>query len=325
MKRETIGFNYQYEYENYSFPLFKFMYKDHAKKMLNKGEVHLPCLSEFRKTSEKSLVYDEKEGTFNFKDTYNYNGKGSEAPYIPNFYFSPNSNVHLENMTVSGDNLNLPDVWVYCTSGRLLSESLTWALKESKTSCVMITNPKKFLELLKSKIKETNFSEFFSCIYVNKKKANKNSDLRQYYFHKPEKYKNQNEVRMVGSSLKAKLEPLTIQMSEIKKILIEIDISNLKLSDVKEGKKKIVHQIIKKDGSIARFLIPTPYEVYSPLIVDLLGCEKSMLGFACPYDGEGYSAGTNISNCEIALCPGQINMSALNPIENVKKITLNME
>jgi len=139
-------FRYIYEGQGIKIPLFKFLKPKYAASMLENGEVHLPCLSKFANgSSEESLVYDQCEGN------YSYTGKGAGAPDIPSFEFSSDCNLDIRGLKVNIPNQKLPDVLVYCTTGLLLSDSLSWALEEDKKSCVMIKDPEAFQRVIITK------------------------------------------------------------------------------------------------------------------------------------------------------------------------------
>ena len=312
---QLIEFDYVYDCLDYQFPLFKFLEPEHAEKFLKKGEIYLPLLSQFAKSSDESLVYDEQEGSFDFSDTYNYTGRGSGAPHIPGVHIASDSLVEIKDLTVKARNRKLPDVRIYCCSKILLSESLTWALNEGKKSCVMITNPKKFRELLCDKLSSLNVSEFFSCTYTDERKADSQTDLRQFYFYKPKKYQEQHEVRMIVNSLKNKIE-----IPAIKDYLIEIDIKSIDPLIIKEEQEcQIEHIVTKKDNSEPTlFSIMKPSGIYSPVI------SKTSLGFVSFHNDNTFVSPT-VKNAEVGFMGGIIPMFAINETKNIQKIILKIK
>ena len=313
------SFNYCYEFKEYIFPLFKFMKAEHAKSMLKDGEIYLPLLSSFA-IDEPSLTYDKKEGSFNFKDTYSYRGDGENAPHIPGFHFEPGSNINIQNLTVVSNDIKLPDVRIYCCSKILFSQSLNWALNDSRDTCIMITNPKKFRDCLVKQI-GSECSEFNSCIYNDEKLANKDTDMRQFYWYKPTKYQNQDEVRMVISQLNK--HSGIFKIPEIIDYLIEIklDIDTDILTGKKEG--TITHEIIKKDGSAsATFQVNKPFGIYSPLLLSLF--ESMSLGFASYFDSNEFES-INVTHCKADAVSGIIPMFCVNEISNINRIIVRTE
>ncbi|SMN02715.1 Mobile element protein [uncultured Candidatus Thioglobus sp.] len=146
-RTKNLNYNYLPKKDIFTFPLFKFLKPEHVKNMLEMGEVYIPNIESFRKSNNSenpnSTINDINEGCFPFSLKGDFNG---EAKYLPKglpHLFHPNQNLNIKNLTWNGNN-TLPDVLIYCCSGQLLSDSTLWALKEGKTSCVMILDTKKF-------------------------------------------------------------------------------------------------------------------------------------------------------------------------------------
>lgn len=239
---------------------------------------------------------------------------------MPGIYVHPDANLNLRNFTVESPNNKLPDVWVYCLSQFLLSQSLSWALAEGKTSCIMITNPKRFHDLIVKNKTNAEFSDFKKCIYSNDRPtADQDTDLINYYFYKPLKYKRQLEVRFIG--IGPNLEPKTLCIPQLKNYVLEVDVNGVDPSVVNgETSGKIIHQTFLKDHSISEFTIKKPFEIYSPVLM-VTPNRKYSLRFGRFYNDEVFDT-PEVTNCEMGVLAGNFSVFAVNSLEKIRKIVL---
>ncbi len=262
--------------------------------------------------------------------------------YIPNLYSFSNSNIHSGLTYDNKESKDRSDVLVYCTSGLLFSDSLSWAIEDKKETCVMITDSNKFRDLIEKEVNKSEYDilGFRSCVYVGENFRPWNNPRRRY-FMKEKIFREQREVRLVmvpkeKIPVGSEIEPLKIKIPEVTEYLIEIKIDKV-VPEILRGKKTgtITSKIHRKDGiSGSEFTIEKPFGVYSPAILCHFEPEPS-LGFSdrknnSPYVGANITSGdsdarkpvlvASMDGFGVFVCP-----TPVNSIENIEIICENSE
>jgi len=282
------------------FPLFKFMEKEHAKNMLANGEIYIPNLYSFKKNKFGGLIDDNTEGEIFIENHYaKFDGLAEDVESIMLLTMGPGRK-SLRNITLGNEIIN-PDALIYCTTSFLFSDSLSWAIKEGKKSCVMISDSQIFFQIIHEKLKHNypNYS-FGSCIYIKsddgyfkESNADKNSMTNQImhdrfleFLLKPKRFSPQREVRAIfrnnSESTNTEIQPEKITIPEIKKELIEVKFSDVDidiLSKKKEGKIKMIN--VLKSGIRYSITFETPRDLMTPIIYNHDGIR---IGFSSPKD-----------------------------------------
>lgn len=318
--------------------LFKFLEPEYTKSFLDKGEIFLPLFSSFADESiqtenDKVLTQDAQEGSGTFSGIVNYNNQGDADPVTASMFNSmfridPGAIVSFHQSRVITDRLKPTNELVYCVTHQLHSDSLCWALDARKTTCIMILDPEKFVNLLKERLSEYKFIGFHPCYYTdseNDRAIYKQKDIGNRYFIKPKKYITQSEARLVliPHPDQQDLSAQTICIPELTDILIEIDISGVDESIVKKKKEgRILMEVVKKDSQVnSTFTISEPFGIYSPLISTLKNIDYIGFGdFSQHGQQESHYINPSIKHAEIGVMIDPITMFCLNKKENVKKI-----
>ena len=180
----------------YSFPAFKFLSEENAKKLLENGNVHIPNIMDFRDEKKYGgLIFDPREGIAQLHlPSVGY--RGMDCNFGDSNDGSP--------LTFQVD-----DAYIFCCASRFVTESLKWAIEDKKQKCVLITDVDKFVHRL---------TEYFSddlslvsaknCRYIGRdfalNKVNRDhflKDINEVLFIKPKAYVNQMESRLVWRTI----------------------------------------------------------------------------------------------------------------------------
>jgi hypothetical protein len=298
---EQKQFSYQPKINEVQFPLFKFLKNEHAQNMLEKGEVYISNLYSFKNNRFGGMIDDNTEGEINIINYYDdYEGKAEEIESIMLLLLGPGLK-RLKDVTLENKLIN-PDALIYCTTSYLLSDSLSWAIKEGKSSCVMISDSLYFFNIIYSKIKN-KYKDYKigACSYVKsdngtirEANADKNSftnkilhDRFLEFLLKPERFLPQREVRAIyrnnSESLDKTLEPEKLIIPEIKDFLFEIIFKDADidiLTKKKKGKIKMIN--ILNSGEEYSAIFETPSNLMTPIIFNHEGL--ILIGFSSPED-----------------------------------------
>jgi hypothetical protein len=130
---------------NYKLPLFKFLKTEHAEDLIKNLALRIGNISFYRDPRHGGLISDEFEGIALFKEEQRINGLLT---------------THTQDTKIQIDN-----VYIYCTTQSLLSDSLNWALSENKDTCVLITDPVDFASSICDSTSNLTFGSGGPCRY----------------------------------------------------------------------------------------------------------------------------------------------------------------
>ena len=157
------------ENSEFIFPAFKFLSREHACKLLDNGNVHLPTIQEFRDPNRyKGRLLDVREGQVKLVSRYtHYEGLAKDAHgTLPRFY-PPDQRLDVSNMEYA-EELEFSNAYLYCTTGRFFSDSLEWAIGEKRDSCVLITDFEAFLRRVSDALSHLQLRGFGECLYIGR-------------------------------------------------------------------------------------------------------------------------------------------------------------
>ncbi|MCF5904251.1 MULTISPECIES: hypothetical protein [Aeromonas] len=290
----------------YIFPAFKFQEKDHARLMLENGNVHLSNISVFRDSSRFSgQILDEKEGIVTLHN--------SIATSVCDFYEQNNRHAYPEAVEIA-----VSDVFVFCCTKYFLSDSLTWAISEGKQSCILITDVGEYIRRISSYYESTlEWVEAQECQYIGRDFFATSAtpyDPTNYFiqknmnaaFVKPKEYAAQRELRLIWKP-KSSFQPQKFLNNDIETqdLLIPVLFHDFDSSYRSSGRQRVGARIISKSGtSNAEYNISIPNEVFTPVIHT--SNNDQMLGFLAT---SSHLSGGNFKGGQIGIL-----MSAIGPI-----------
>ncbi len=129
----------------YKLPLFKFLKAQHAEGLIENGVLRVGNISSYRDPGHGGLISDEYEGIVNFTAEQTVEGLSTK---------------YLQNTRVQIDN-----VYIYCTTKNLLSDSINWALSEDKDTCVLIVDSIDFASSICESTENLTFAGGAPCSY----------------------------------------------------------------------------------------------------------------------------------------------------------------
>lgn len=129
----------------YKIPLFKFLKTEHAEGLINNGMLRAGNISSYRDPGHGGLICDEYEGIVNFTVEQPVDGLLTR---------------YLQQTKIQIDN-----VYIYCTTKNLLSDSINWALSEDKDTCVLIADPVDFASSICESAGNLTFAGAAPCSY----------------------------------------------------------------------------------------------------------------------------------------------------------------
>lgn len=214
-----------YEIKNNNMELYylmKFGEERYLKNLINFGEIYLNTIEYFKK-SDDITINDNNEGAafIHQGDLKIFNPDNNEL-----IGYAPTAQLRFFNKTFNGN--------LYCMFG-LTSEienkmkinnlkviSIDERMYKQKDTenkkCVIITNPKEFLNRIESKLNAEKLEyEFHMVEYYNEKEHSGKLDI----FNKSNKFEYQSEFRLFVNSNKNK--PMCINIGAIKDIAIFVD------------------------------------------------------------------------------------------------------
>ncbi len=277
-------------------PLFKFLEKKFAKKLINEGCIRLTKLTEFRDTQKYSdQIHDPLEGILEIKNHFDYyKGLAKDGTGLIPFLFDPMLPVECVNGEMSCT-VKVDNFLIYCTSQELFTDSMIQAFKDKKDACVLIKDPNKFFDIISQSCPHLNFLGNRYCNYKIGKKLFEKNPVRnsntekimkypvQAAWLKPKEYANQVENRAIWSSKKnIDLESIIICRDELKDLVMEIDIENVNEEALKNNRNLAVGVIVKHtNGKVSTLTMQRPNKIICPVINYLKGEERPYLGLLC--------------------------------------------
>ena len=302
----------------YIFPAFKFLSSEHAHRLLDNGNVHLPTIQEFRDpTRYKGGILDVREGQVRLVSRYTlYEGLAKDANGTLPHVYPPDQRIDDSNFECAKE-LEISNAHLYCATGFFFSDSLEWAIGEKKDSCELITDFETFLQRVSDALDNLQYQGFGWCNYIGRDIDETDpgpdslanyllSDERRIALVKPKEYAAQRELRAVWQRTDgaSEFEAINLDVPTIRDLCIPADFSdvqkelllNCESPDVALG-VKIVR---KPPGLTAEYMLQTPLEVFSPVIFRIRPEEPWLLG--CYYAGEGRTFGPgHVKNAEIGM------------------------
>jgi hypothetical protein len=314
------------------------MKNEHADKLINEGEIYLSNLSSFTKNSFGGKIDDSTEGKITIENFYNhYIGRVKDTEGLIPMLNQPYSLVELNRAELSSTFEN-PDSLVFCTTSFLFSDSLSWAIKENKETCVMILDSTLFYNEIENAL-GTQYHGIppTSCEYnkningiLREINPDKHSHTNKYLsnqhyisFTKPKNYEEQREVRTVffkkdniTRASEGELLPISLNINTVN-IYIKIEFQNADkriLLNEKAGQIQI--KINKKNGEPSLFEIKKPKKLFTPVFMKPL----NILGFWHPLGENELYSGFKPTNC--SAIGGEIPLFCGNKINNIKSIEI---
>lgn len=235
-------------------PVFKFQKFDHAAAMLDRGQVRLGSINDFRQSKYGGQIDDADEGRIHLFDSLTQ-AEGGRA-------------------------IEAEGAYIFCVTSKFLSGTLSWAIEEKKETAVLITDPVEFARRITLENPDLDFVGFDVCDYSGRRRANFGQSDSELYRNaacaKPAQYKDQMESRFVWRSRQAITDDAILGNYDIASLTIPVRYHNLKGFRPRD-QRRIKTVVNLKDGKISDFEIDYPNEISSPVIFENeLG---RMLGF----------------------------------------------
>ena len=305
------------------FPAFKFLSSEHARRLLDNGNVHLPTIQEFRDPRRyKGKIVDPREGQVKLVSRYtHYEGLAKNANGTLSRFYPPNQRLDVLN-TEWAEELDFASAHIYCATRFFYSDSLEWAIGEKKDSCVLITDFEAFLRRVSDALDDLQFLGVRECLYIGRDIEETDpgpnslanyllADLRRIAFVKPKKYASQRELRAVWQRADgaSEFEAINLDVPSVRDLCIPMDFSNVRrellLNCKLPGVALGVRIVRKPPGVAAEYLLQAPLEVFSPVIFRSRPEERWLLG--CYYSGEERTfANGHTRNAEIGITISRI-------------------
>ena len=249
-------------------PLFKFLEEQYFESFM-RGYIHISNVLRFRKESNsEDLIDDIREG----EQTFHRGIRG----------FPP----------VIVDRTKRNDVFIFCATKSILSDSLRWAINSKRLTCCLIVSPRKVFDEVSSS-KELKFIRRGDCNYrcrdaVTFLPITVDEELeKRSLFIKPLKYKDQLEHRVCWDGLSTNgAEGLTIRTNSPSKLIrVDLEIPEVLKSQLQYGIGKIesvkitVHFVGTHRCAVAH--MPYDQDLFTPIVYnDTDGSEN--IGFRNP-------------------------------------------
>lgn len=203
-------------------PLYKFLKKEHADSLFNKGELKIGTLYDFRDQEKYGDARgDEGEGTKEEYDKIDYmeieNAKSNSLDTLANEFIKIKEGVTgttLSNVEFR-KKYNSPNYYIFRMSGEF-DEKLYE--KFQSDVCVKIKSPYKFIHSISIELRRHNadYVDLLKCIYTDREKEYDKRDDCHPALIKPVIHKVDKEVRSLWKSKTLdhnELEPLFIKFS----------------------------------------------------------------------------------------------------------------
>ena len=311
------------ESTEFIFPAFKFLSSEHARKLLDNGNVHLPTLQEFRDPSRyKGNILDVLEGQVKLVSRYtHYEGLAKDANGILPRFYPPEQRLNILDSEWA-EQFCFANAHLYCATRWFFSDSLEWAIGERYDSCVLVTDFELFLRRVSDALNDLQFVGVRECLYLGREIEETDpgpnslanyllSDLRRIAFVKPKEYASQRELRAVWERTHkaSEFEAINLDVPSVRALCIPMDFSNVQrelLLNPKSPDLALAVRIVRKPpGLAAEYQLQAPLELFSPVIFRSRAEEPWLLG--CYYSGEertfshGYA-----KNCEFGITLSEI-------------------
>lgn len=242
-------------------PIFKFLPEEWSRALLEKGNVRLATLYEFRDARDYSgKIFDEDEG----------------KAFMT-------SKVDLKRTLCT---LTLPNLHIYSSSLYLFSDTYIQSVEDGKNSCVMITNPTEFFQKVSNNFGLGEPMQY-PCNYEGRIFPEDHKIFRSnkfsLAFQKPVEYKGHREFRAVWREmLDDNKRGFSKNVPEVIPFCIKVDIEQVNPNIINgEGKKKQIEiKVIHNDGSepmICRY--SRPFELFTPVLFQNESSDEVLIGF----------------------------------------------
>ncbi|OBU18310.1 hypothetical protein AYY19_00020 [Photobacterium aquimaris] len=306
----------------YMYPAFKFQSAEHAKSMLEDGQVYLARISDFRDANNHGgTIFDDREGQVSLINAI------QPSKCIGEYTFD-GMDFYPERIDISVD-----DAYVFCCTKYFLSDSLTWAMNEEtpKDCCVLITDVEEYIKRISEAHKNVlSFDAALECQYIGREIEVKSqipyTFTQQFIntpklagFVKPDSrgYKEQRELRLMWSPIYAQdLGKGIVKNIDVTDLLIPVHFEGFDKNFSSLSANSVGANIITKDGSSSpTYRLTTPAEVLTPVI------HNGQLGFM---NTNNTLKGATISNANVGLqINGNSPMIICNvALENIERIDI---
>ena len=274
------------------YPVFKFMERVHLDRFNATGELYIPTLHEFKdKDKYNGTILDDAEGVFRIKNTYSYTGLVKDSYGLLPTKIPPYQFIHLQNQVIEEEHVETSSI-VYCAADSFFSDSLTWAVKHKKDSCIMIVDLHEFIDIATQYIGDEHTRvDVRPCDYsgrfVDESNPGPESLTTQHLidpvkrlFVKPITHVDQHEVRAVWRTAKGEAKPCKIQVPLLRNFTVPLNFPTITLenwSKAKAGIGAVGVRVKKRDGQMGVVIAKIPSDITSPVVFRHKGGWK--LGF----------------------------------------------
>lgn len=196
--------------------LYKYMRKEHARLLLDKGRLRIGTLYEYRNAElHGSAIGDREEGVKNLH--LDGTGQHWDAGSIPEFaqtFFKLGPEA---NLTLDGVRLVVPqqscDYFLFCTSSILDAATMH---KMGYDACVVIEHPDRFFAAISHSFRHRgNFEGAYECHYGSRSiPHNQDNGVHPALIKEPA-YAYQKEVRALWRPIKTSLAPQIIDCRKL--------------------------------------------------------------------------------------------------------------
>lgn len=192
--------------------LYKYLRKDHAKMLLERGKLRIGTLYEFRDIEKHgTAIGDNEEGK---KSTYMEIEKETLTPKNQHEYTKDFFNLGTDaSLTIQGITLekpiNSPNYYIYSTSEVFDKNALN---NFGYDTCIVIENPEQFFAVISKTFRHKGELEgIFRCQYHPRRLSfDQDHGIHPAIIKSPE-YENQKEVRTLWKPKKKSIQPLIIE------------------------------------------------------------------------------------------------------------------
>lgn len=198
--------------------LYKYLRKEHAKMLLEKGKLRIGTLYEFRDIEKHGTeIGDSSEGQ---KSTYmeienETWTKKNQPQYSQDFFnLGEKGSLTIEGITLEKP-INSPNYYIYSTTEAFDENAL---IDFGYDTCIVIENPEKFFAAISKTLRHKgDFEGIFRCQYHPRRLPHdKDHGIHPAIIKSPE-YEKQKEVRTLWKPKKKSVQPIIIECRKASK------------------------------------------------------------------------------------------------------------
>jgi hypothetical protein len=226
---------------------FKFAEYQYSQALLTRGNVHIGGMNGFADpTKHPNEIYDPHEGIFTLTNTYdNYEVKEELEGLLRIMKEKPAIGQVLNASITREFNLNPANI--FCMTTDFFSDTLLFAIRTNRDSCVFITDVVAFTEVQRDNIHDAKILCLKHCLYWGREIRENNPFERSFtdhflskqypgYLLKPQDYSAQNEIRSVWKRHDKTSDAINIDIPSLMPFCIEVKFGQL-FNAVKENNK----------------------------------------------------------------------------------------